>query len=83
MGLFKSKYENELDRIILRLSMNLSNNYKDNAQENLKEFETALNEMKENGKLKPAVLKKYEVLLSEYQGKLQGYSHKDQKPYWT
>ena len=41
MGLFKTKYERELDMIITRLEMNMSNNYKDNAQMNLKELEEA------------------------------------------
>lgn len=83
MGLFKSKSEKELDIIIQRLEMNMSNNYKDNAQNNFKELETKFNEMKADGRLKPATLAKYETILSEYQSKMQGYSHKDQKPYWT
>ena len=32
MGLFKSKYEKELDGIIADINMNMNNNYKDNAQ---------------------------------------------------
>lgn len=83
MGLFKSKAEKELDSIIHRLEMNMSNNYKDNAQDDLKELEAALNAMKAEGKLKPVILTKYETILSEYQIKMKGYSHKDQKPYWT
>ena len=74
MGLFKSKSEKELDIIIQRLEMNMSNNYKDNAQNNLKELETKFNEMKADGRLKPATLAKYETILSEYQSKMQGYS---------
>lgn len=35
------------------------------------------------GILKPESMKKYETILSEYQSKLKGYTHKDQKPYWT
>lgn len=83
MGLFKTKAEKEIDIFIQRLVMNMSNNYKDNAQKNLKEFEVALEAMKSDGKVKPAILSKYETILSEYQSKLQGYTHKDQKPYWT
>ena len=82
MGLFKSKYERELDSIILRLEMNMANNYKDNAQSNLKELETAFNAMKEAGQLKGKALVKYEGLLNGFEEKLKGYSHKDQKPYW-
>lgn len=83
MGLFKSKSEKELDGIIQRLEMNMSNNYKDNAQDNLKEFEAALEAMKLKGDLKSSILTKYENKLTEYKSKMVGYSHKDQKPYWT
>ncbi len=83
MGLFKSKAEKELDGIILRMEMNLSNNYKDNAQANLKEFEETMQSFTASGKLKGGALKKYEGILEDYRAKLTGYSHKDQKPYWT
>lgn len=83
MGLFKSKSEKELDGIIQRLEMNMSNNYKDNAQDNLKELEVALNDMREAGSLKPVILTKYQTILEEYQEKMKGFTHKDQKPYWT
>ena len=83
MNLFKSKSEKELDAIITRLEMNMSNNYKDNAQANLKEFEDAFNDMRKNGSVKAAALSKYEQILEEYKEKMKGYSHKDQKPYWT
>ena len=82
MGLFKTKYERELDMIMTRLDMNMSNNYKDNAQSDLKELDEALEELKNTGKLKPAILDKYESLAEDYRQRLKGYSHKDQKPYW-
>ena len=83
MGLFKSQYEKQLDEIIQRLEMNMSNNYKDNAQDNLKELEQAFEKMRADGVLKEKAVKYYEMVLAEYQGRMQGYSHKDQKPYWT
>ncbi len=82
MGLFKSKAEKELDSVIQRIDMNMSNNYKDAAQVGLKEFELAMDRLKEMDVLKPQVLSKYEGILSVYQNKMKGYSHKDQKPYW-
>ncbi len=82
MGLFKSKAEKELDSIIQRIDMNMSNNYKDAAQVGLKEFELAMDRLKEMDVLKPQVLSKYEGILSVYKNKMKGYSHKDQKPYW-
>ena len=63
MGLFKSKYEKALDEIIFRLQMNLSNNYKDNAQDCLRELEESLNDMRASGKVKEAVLSKYDSLV--------------------
>ena len=82
MGLFKTKYERQLDMIMTRLEMNMSNNYKDNAQMNLKELEEAFARMKEAGQLKGASLEKYDRIINGYIEKLKGYSHKDQKPYW-
>lgn len=83
MGLFKSKAEKELDGIIQRLEMNMSNNYKDNAQDNLKKLEETFMNMVENNVLTEKVAHRYENIIDEYKGKMQGYSHKDQKPYWT
>lgn len=83
MGLFKSKEEKQLDAIIQRMAMNMSNNYKDNAQDNLRDLEELFGQMKADGMLKEKSLKQYETPISEYQSKLKGYSHKDQKPYWT
>ncbi|MBR7089456.1 MAG: hypothetical protein IKI46_03045, partial [Lachnospiraceae bacterium] len=76
MGLFKTKYERELDMIITRLEMNMSNNYKDNAQMNLKELEEAFAGMKEAGQIKGASAEKYDKIIGGYIEKLKGYSHK-------
>jgi ribosomal protein S20 len=83
MGFFKSGAEKELDTIIQKLEMNMSNNYKDNAQENLKELEAAFATMCAMGALKPNVAATYESIISSYREKMKGYSHKDQKPFWT
>ena len=79
---FKSAEEKELDKIVQRMEMNLSNNYKDNAQDNLREFEERLEALQKGKRLKEQVYKKYEAVLAIYQAKLDGYSHKDQKPFW-
>ena len=83
MGLFKSKYAKELDNVILRIEMNMANNYKDNAQADLKELEEAFERFKDEGLLKEKDVSFYESRLKAYQERLKGYSHKDQKPYWT
>ena len=82
MSIFKSKYEKNLDEIINRLEMNMSNNYKDNAQDNLRELEARLNSFKESGKMKPAIIGKYENIIADYKENMKGFTHKDQKPYW-
>ena len=82
MGLFKSKYERELDELIARIDMNMSNNYKDNAQADFREFEAALKRFTEEGVMKGKTLYFYESRLKAYQSKLAGYTHKDQKPCW-
>ena len=78
-GLLKNK---ELEGIIFRLEANMSNNYKDNAQDNLKELIAAFDEMKNDKVLKEKSLQRYSRTISEYQSKMEGYSHKEQKPYW-
>lgn len=83
MGLFKNKYERELDGLIARINMDMSNNYKDNAQSDLHDFEARLGEMKDEGLLKEKALGEYEAQLVGYRERLKGYTHKDQKPYWT
>ena len=82
MSLFRSRTEKELDAIIQRLHMNMSNNYKDNAQADLKDLEKLLEEVKSAGKIKPRIAVKYDAILRDLKEKMQGYSHKDQKPYW-
>ena len=61
----------------------MSNNYKDNAQDNLQELKKTYEQFKASGMLKTKALKNYGIILSEYESKMRGYSHKDQKPYWT
>lgn len=79
----KSKYAKELDSYITRIEMNMSNNYKDNAQANLKEFEEAYNKYASEGFLSESEKEVYESKLGIYKERLKGYTHKDQKPYWT
>lgn len=81
--MFKSTNEKILDDIVKRIDVNMSNNYKDNAQSAFREFEELLSKFEEEGKLKPKALAKYKSISKEYVEKLQGFTHKDQKPYWT
>ncbi len=83
MGLFKSKYEKELDARLESIRMNLSNNYKDAAQMDLAELEQLLAGYAAEGKLNEKTQTFYEGQLSAYKGRLKGFTHNDQKPYWT
>ena len=83
MGLFRCKYVKELDAIISRIEMNMANNYKDNAQSDLRELEETFGGFLTEGLLKEKDAAVYEARIKAYQEKLKGYSHKDQKPYWT
>lgn len=83
MGFFKSKYERELDIVIERIEMNMSNNYKDAAQENLKELEEKVADFCKEGKLKDKQKEAYESQIGIYKERLKGFTHKDQKPFWT
>ena len=82
MGLFKSKYEKELDAVIKKLEMNMSNNYKDAAQDNYKELIDTYKRLCDEG-FKGKAKEEYGTILEEYRVKMEGFTHKDQKPYWT
>ena len=64
MGLFKSKYEKELDGIIADINMNMNNNYKDNAQAGLRRFDERLEELLLQGLLKEKAAGEYKRQLS-------------------
>lgn len=86
-GAFKSKLSSkykvgEFEELISKIRMNLANNYKDEAQRGLKSFTQLFQDMKEKGQLNEKQLLVYGEELSALTEKLEGYSHKDQKPYW-
>ena len=83
MGLFASREEKQLDELIAHVEVNMSNNYKDAAQADFKVLEEFWEEALAQGKLKPKVKEKYQGVIDGYRQRLVGYTHKDQKPYWT
>lgn len=83
MGLFGSKKHVELERIISRLESNKQNNYKDAAQQDFKELAERFSGLLEAGKLSEKQKSYYESVLSSYGVTMKGYTHKDQKPFWT
>ena len=78
----KGKTNKELETILTRLKLNESNNYKDATQEDFKEFCEKYHELDEAGKLNFRQKENYSSVISLYEVKLQGFTHKDQKPYW-
>ena len=83
MGLFGSKKHMELERIIARLESNKQDNYKDAAQQDFKELSERYSGLLEEGKLSGKQKEYYESVLSLYGTTMKGYTHKDQKPFWT
>ena len=79
----KPKKNRDLEALMERIDSNMANNYKDAAQEYLKVFEVKLSQLVEAGQLKEDQKKHYEDLLDTYRIRMKGFTHKDQKPYWT
>lgn len=79
----RSKEEKEIEEHLRKLKLNMSNNYKDAAQDNFRRFKAALDAGIASGKIRGKKKEEYMALLDEYEKKLQGFTHKDQKPYWT
>lgn len=83
MIFFKKMGKNkQLNELLNRIQMNFENNYKDAAQMNLKEYEDALKELEECGKVKGSGRQYYEDKLNDYKEQMKKFTHKDQKPKW-
>lgn len=83
ISIFGSKKNKELENILDSLHANMSNNYKDNAQNNLKELIQKYDELIAARKLNDKQQKHYSEIIEDLKEQMKGYSHKDQKPYWT
>ena len=83
ISIFKSKEEKEIEEHLQKLKLNMSNNYKDAAQGNFRCFKAALDKGVLSGKIKGKKKDEYMAIMEEFEKKLQGFTHKDQKPYWT
>lgn len=77
------KIYKELDEIIAQIDFNVANNYKDAAQEAVECLERKINEFWENGQLSEKKKLEYSARLTRYKRELEGFTHKDQKPYWS
>ena len=85
MSLFGKHRNNnkQLDALITSVKNNASNNYKDAAQEAVECLERKINEFWENGQLSEKKKLEYSARLTRYKRELEGFTHKDQKPYWS
>jgi len=83
-GIFgKIRKNDELEHLIDRIENNVANNYKDAAQEYFHEYEEKLSSLKQDGKLNEKQAEHYDSMRQDLKEKLKGFTHKDQKPYWS
>lgn len=82
MRWFKTKEEEELDALLVKVDNNMSNNYKDAAQGNYKDFLKRYAELDSQGKLSAKVKAYYEPVIADYAARLSKFTHKDQPTKW-
>lgn len=76
------KKNKDLEELLAKVASNVANNYKDAAQKGFIAYQAKLAELKEQGGLNEKQIAYYTSCESEYKKRLQGFTHKDQKPYW-
>ena len=79
----KQKVTQQLDAMITEMKLAMENNYKDIARLTLEELKQKFSELTEEGKLTEREIERYTSIINGYDVRMVGYSHKDQKPYWT
>ena len=85
MGLFHklAKKHMHLEMIISRMESNKENNYKDAAQQDFKELVDCFEKLSEAGSLSERQKEYYKDVIAKNREEMKGYTHKDQKPFWT
>lgn len=84
LGFFNmAKKHVHLELIISRMQSNKENNYKDAAQQDFKELVDCFERLSVAGSLSAKQIKYYEGQIEVFREELKGYTHKDQKPFWT
>lgn len=84
--MFFSKFNARVDqlvRLVREIDSNMENNYKDAAQLAFRELTEQFRKLQKEGALNERQEARYSAIISEYNERLKGYTHKDQKPYWT
>ena len=79
----KGSTNRELEMLLTTLKLDESNNYKDAAQADFRKFCERFEELKNSGRLNEKQKANYSGIEEYYSKKLVGFTHKDQKPYWT
>lgn len=79
---FKTRVDS-LDRLVNEIESNMANNYKDAAQLAFRELTDSFQGLIAAGTLNERQKARYSEIISGYSERLKGYTHKDQKPYWT
>lgn len=79
----KQRVTQQLDAMITEIKLAMENNYKDIARLTLEELKQKFSELTEEGKLTEREIERYTSIINGYDVRMVGYSHKDQKPYWT
>lgn len=76
-------HEQGMDRIVSEIMQNMSNNYKDAAGEAFGELQERFGKLEAEGELNDRQKSYYGEIIESFRERLKGYSHKDQKPYWS
>ncbi|MBR1470880.1 MAG: hypothetical protein IJ600_04470 [Lachnospiraceae bacterium] len=85
MGLFDrfTGKQKELEELLFKVESNIANNYKDAAQEAFIVFEERCAALDGEGRLNAKQKAHYKACTEDLRVRLKGFTHKDQKPYWT
>ena len=73
--LISGKVKKQINAAVNELDMNLSNNYKDLAHKALKDLDTLVNQLHEDGSLKEKDFQKLALKVEDYKRRMAGYHH--------
>lgn len=79
---FQKKKHDSLEELITRTRNSMQNNYKDMAQDYFKKFCALYNELQFSSSLNEKQTEYYDLERETLSKELEGFTHKDQKPYW-
>lgn len=80
--IFQKKTYSSLEELIAKTRNSMQNNYKDMAQDYFKKFCALYNELVASELLNEKQIEYYASERETLSKDLEGFTHKDQKPYW-